>query len=74
MDSSNFSNWFESIKQYIPDLPIRNTDSNNTLRAEITQRYIAQLLTDDERANLLGLHEGCRIGEGAYTSLKYAGL
>ena len=65
MDSNDFSNWFESIKQYIPDLPIRNTDRNNALRPEIIQRFIAQLLTDDERANLLGLPEGCRIREGA---------
>ena len=65
VDPNDFANWFESIKQYIPNLPTSDTDRNNALRAEIAQRFIAQLLTDDERANLLGLPEGCRIREGA---------
>ena len=38
---------------------------NDQLRAEIATRVAGQLLTDDERATLLGLPEGCRIREGA---------
>jgi acetyltransferase-like isoleucine patch superfamily enzyme len=57
--------WFETLQQSLPELPIKDAARNNALRPEILKRIISELLTDDERAVLLGLPEGCRIREGA---------
>lgn len=42
-----------------------DSDRNARLRSEILQRLLSQVMTDDERANFLGLPEGCRIRESA---------
>lgn len=57
--------WFSELTQHLPDLPFKDVDRNNSLRPEIIKRVISQFLTDDERAVLFGLPEGCRIREGA---------
>jgi len=43
----------------------KNNERNNTLRGQILNYFISLLMTDDERAKLLGLPEGCRIRENA---------
>jgi acetyltransferase-like isoleucine patch superfamily enzyme len=40
-------------------------DRANELRTQILTYFISSVMTDDERARLLGLPEGCRIREGA---------
>lgn len=37
----------------------------NELRRQILTYFVSTVMTDDERARLLGLPEGCRIREGA---------
>lgn len=59
------SSLFDSLKKYVPDLPIKNNPRNFNLRPGILGRVISQILTDDERAIFFGLPEGCRIREGA---------
>lgn len=43
----------------------KNEDRNNILRPDILKRFISGVMTDDERAKLYNLPEGCRIREGA---------
>ncbi len=43
----------------------KNKDRNNKLREDILKRFNSLLMTDDERAEFIGLPEGCRIREGA---------
>lgn len=38
---------------------------NNSLRDDVLKRFISGTMTDDERAELYELPEGCRIREGA---------
>lgn len=38
---------------------------NDDLRKAILESFVSQMMTDDERAKLLGLPEGCRMREGA---------
>ena len=40
-------------------------DRANEVRRQILTYFISSVMTDDERARLLGLPEGCRIREGA---------
>ena len=40
-----------------------DTERNRGLREDIVRRFLAQLLTDDERARLLGLPATCRVRE-----------
>ncbi len=40
-------------------------DRANELRSQILTYFVSLVMTDDERARLLGLPEGCRIREGA---------
>lgn len=40
-------------------------ERNDNLRSEILSRFISGVMTDDERASLFGLPEGCRMREGA---------
>ena len=42
-----------------------NDERNNNLRPQILEYFISQVMTDDERAHLLGLPTGCRMREGA---------
>jgi len=42
-----------------------DNERNTSLRTEILQRLASLVMTDDERANLFGLPEGCRIRESA---------
>ena len=42
-----------------------NQERNNNLRSQILKSFISGLMTDDERASLFGLPEGCRIRENA---------
>jgi len=37
----------------------------NEVRKQVLTYFVASVMTDDERAKLLGLPEGCRIREGA---------
>lgn len=41
------------------------SDRNNALRPQILQAFISGVMTDDERAAMYGLPEGCRMREGA---------
>ena len=50
----------ERIEAYI-----RDNERARNLRPEIIERFLGLLLTDDERARLLGLPNGCRIRETA---------
>ena len=43
----------------------KNTERNKKLREQILTYHISSVMTDDERAQLLGLPEGCRIRENA---------
>jgi acetyltransferase-like isoleucine patch superfamily enzyme len=42
-----------------------NEDRNKNLRAQILQYHISSVMTDDERAQLFGLPQGCRMRENA---------
>jgi acetyltransferase-like isoleucine patch superfamily enzyme len=53
------------IRNTLKKLPIVRSERNDALRNEIVVRVASQILTDDERAKLLGLPDGCRIREGA---------
>ena len=57
--------WFEKLREFAPDLPIKDTSRNRKLRSDILHRLVGQCLTDDERAEFYGLPIGCRIREGA---------
>jgi acetyltransferase-like isoleucine patch superfamily enzyme len=43
----------------------KNDERTNKLRSDILIRYISSVMTDEERAELFGLSEGCKIREGA---------
>lgn len=43
----------------------QDTERNRSLRRDIALRFLAQLLTDDERAQLHGLPASCRMRENA---------
>jgi acetyltransferase-like isoleucine patch superfamily enzyme len=43
----------------------KENERNRILRSQILTYVISQVMTDDERAQLLGLPEGCRIRENA---------
>ena len=43
----------------------RNLERNNNLRAQVLKACISGVMTDDERAKLFGLPEGCRMRENA---------
>lgn len=53
------------LKDSILGAEITDCERNNKLRQEILIRLTGLLLTDDERAKLMKLPEGCRIREGA---------
>lgn len=53
----------ESLMQEVLGARI-DSERNRALRREIALRFLAQLLTDDERARLLGLPATCRVREG----------
>ena len=65
MSFSKLESWFNDLQTALPDLPINQSQRNKNLRKEILHRLLGETLTDDERAQLLGLPEGCRIREGA---------
>lgn len=43
----------------------KNLERNNKLRSQVLEAFISGLMTDDERAKLNGLPEGCRMRENA---------
>jgi acetyltransferase-like isoleucine patch superfamily enzyme len=43
----------------------KNLKRNNNLRNDILKAHISSLMTDDERAELYGLPEGCRMRENS---------
>jgi acetyltransferase-like isoleucine patch superfamily enzyme len=53
------------IDEFVRELLGARIDSerNRALRREIALRFLAQLLTDDERARLFGLPASCRVRE-----------
>lgn len=53
--------FLESLKSS----PYKKNNRNDQIRRDIAIRIISAFLTDDERAELLGLPKGCRIREGA---------
>ena len=64
----------EWLRRLYPDLDrllaevstaLVDSERNRGLREEIVRRFLAQLLTDDERARLFGLPASCRVREGA---------
>ena len=57
--------FIESFLDALHDLPFKNNDRNTQIRRDIALRMMSAFLTDDERAELLGLPSGCRIREGA---------
>ncbi|MBF6616216.1 MAG: acyltransferase [Candidimonas sp.] len=56
---------FSSVVRLLPSLPFKRNLRNATLRSGIIRRIVGGVLTDDERAEYLGLPDGCRIREGA---------
>tara|TARA_A100001388_G_C28744006_1_gene488434 strand:+ start:626 stop:1231 length:606 start_codon:yes stop_codon:yes gene_type:complete len=62
---NELKDWFKSLVDYLPNLPIKSNLRNDTIRVEILGRLASQFLTDDERAKFLNLPKGCRIREGA---------
>jgi len=46
-------------------LAFSDTDRTRGLREDILRNLLAQSMTDDERARMLGLPEGCRVRESA---------
>lgn len=61
---NNFESDAEQILEEVLAARLDNPRSRR-LRREIVRRFAALLLTDDERARLLGLPEGCRVRESA---------
>lgn len=57
--------WFDDILNFLPRLPFKKDVRSAALRPEIIKRVVGEFLTDDERAEYLGLPKGCRIREGA---------
>jgi acetyltransferase-like isoleucine patch superfamily enzyme len=47
------------------DTKLEDTERSRRLRPEILKRLLGVLMTDDERAGLYGLANGCRIRDGA---------
>lgn len=47
------------------NLTLKNDERHKRLRPEILSRFLSSILTDDERAEYLGLPKGCRVREGA---------
>lgn len=45
--------------------PFIITDRNKNLRESVLTQFISNVMTDDERASLWGLPEGCRMRENA---------
>lgn len=43
----------------------KNESRNNNLRPQILKSFVSGVMTDDERATLWGLPEGCRMRENA---------
>ena len=43
----------------------KNEQRNNNLRKDVLNAFISGVMTDDERAELYGLPEGCRMRENA---------
>ncbi len=43
----------------------KENERNNKLRNDILRRFIGLVMTDDERASMFDLPEGCRMREGA---------
>lgn len=41
------------------------TDRHKSLRTDLVETFVSNLMTDDERAKLYGLPEGCRMRENA---------
>ena len=59
------SEFTASFLDALHNLPFKNNDRNNQIRRDIALRMMSAFLTDDERAELLGLPRGCRVREGA---------
>ena len=64
-NKKDVQDWFERLKEFITDLPIKETSRNNALREKVFRRIVSEWLTDDERAEFYGLPKGCRMREGA---------
>lgn len=47
------------------ELRFSDTDRSRGLREDILRNLLAQAMTDDERARMLGLPDGCRVRESA---------
>lgn len=56
---------FQNSLQNSINIPLKNNERNTKLRPDILKKIIGECLTDDERAEYLGLPSGCRIREGA---------
>ena len=54
----------EKIITLFPDLPFKYLKRNKLIRHKIFKTLSSYFLTDDERAEYLGLPEGCRVREG----------
>ena len=57
--------FFETLKKNISNLFLKDSKRKNKIRHNILDNVANLLLTDDERAEALGLPIGCRIREGA---------
>lgn len=64
LSSSNLKVLDELVKAF-SSAEFLDGDRQRVLRDSILQRFVGQLMTDDERATLLGLPPGCRIRENA---------
>ena len=67
MNGNNIYELMDLIKPQLERIEayIRDNERARNLRPEIIERFLGLLLTDDERARLLGLPNGCRIRETA---------
>jgi acetyltransferase-like isoleucine patch superfamily enzyme len=55
----------EALLVRLSSLKLKQDARNRAIRLDIVNRLVGQLLTDDERAEMMGLPLGCRIREGA---------
>jgi len=64
-DGKKNDSLIEKIITLFPDLPFKSLKRNKLIRHKIFKTLSSSFLTDDERAEYLGLPEGCRVREGA---------
>lgn len=64
-DGKKIETLIKKIITLFPNLPFKSLERNKLIRHTILKTFLSSFLTDDERAEYLGLPEGCRVREGA---------